>query len=132
MKLGILLQAREGVAFAYRLKLKDGLRAYKLRKELAMLEEEVKTFEKLKEDLIKATGKNEIQQTDPEFMGLVKTLNEAAEADIADPTPYIEENDLAGTEASAMEIEMIERLGLLKQPSAEPAPGPMPGPTLAK
>lgn len=132
MKLGIAIRAQSGLAFAYRLKLKDGLRAFKLRKEIEKIQAEIATFDKLKEDSIKATGKQEIKPSDPEFSELVRILDEAAGADIADPTPYIEEGDLTGTEASAEEIDGIIALKLLKETSEAPTAPALPGPTIAK
>jgi len=133
MKLGTLYRAQHGIGLAYRLNLKkDGLRAYKLRKELAALESELKIFGSIVDDAIKATGKTEITENDPDFIKVNEIINEAGKADIPDPTPYIKESDLEGVDASAAEIDAIIKLGLLKEADESPASGPAtPGPAPA-
>lgn len=122
MKLKELDRAREGISWAYTLRLKNGLRALKLRKVLSKMIEELDRYDAMKRDYIRETGKKQLTPKDPEFAKVMEILNEAlgAEADIH-VEPLITEDDLLDVEASAVELDCVIALGLFKE-KPEPAP----------
>jgi hypothetical protein len=115
VKLGIIVNNADALKAAYGLKLKSGSRAFKLRSKLVEFEKQMEIFNAMKNDAIKATGKEQIGQNDPEFAEIVTMLNEAVTEDV-DITvePLIEMADLESAELSAKEIDGIIALGLFK------------------
>lgn len=115
MKLSTLLAAKNAMTYAYTLKLKSGARALTLRKVLVALEEEMRAFEEVKNEYIKATGKNELGKDDPEFAEVVARINEAASVEVETKIePVIEMADLEGVEASAQDIDGLLAIGLIR------------------
>ncbi len=121
MKLGELLRAREGIRYAYTLKLKSGARALKLRKVLVDLDGELKNFDAIKDEYIKATGKESLSQEDPEFKEIVARIDEAAREEIETKVEaVIEMIDLENVEASAQDIDAMLQLGLVNLETKTP------------
>lgn len=116
MKVQEISNARTGIMWAYQLRLKSGLRAMKLRKLIARMDEEMSRFDALKNDYVKATGKDTVTPTDPEYGEVVARINEALamETDIT-VEPLIEPADLENVEVSAAELDAVARIGLLKE-----------------
>lgn len=116
MKVQDISNARAGIMWAYQLRLKSGLRAMKLRKLVARMDEEMTRFDALKNDYVKATGKDTVRPTDPEYGEVVARINEALamETDII-VEPLIEPADLENVEVSAAELDAVARIGLLKE-----------------
>lgn len=115
MKLSTVLAAKNALTYAYTLKLKSGARALTLRKVLVALEEEIRNFEEVKNEYIKATGKSEIGPNDPEFAEVVARISEASGVEVeAKIEPVIEMADLEGVEASAQDIDGLLAIGLIR------------------
>lgn len=97
------------------MKLKSGNRAIQLRRLITKINAEIKTFDDIKNEYIRATGKEEIKPGDPEYIEVATRLSEAAEAEVdVEVIPLIEEADLDGIEISAKEIDGLIAIGLLR------------------
>lgn len=115
MKLATILNARQSISFAYGLRLKSGARAYRLRKMLLAMDEELKAFDGMRNDFLKGRGVDRLSPGDEGFDELVKMLEEAAAEEVGVKIePIIEMLDLDSTEASASDIDGLFMLGLIK------------------
>jgi len=115
MKLATIINARQSIAFAYGLRLQSGARALRLRKTLLALDEELKTFDSMKNDFLNGLGKDSLSRGDHGFDDLVRMLEEAAAEDIeVKIEQVIEIADLESTEASAKDIDGLVALGLVR------------------
>ena len=117
MKLGQIIAKRDWFQWAYLLRLNNGARAYHLRKTLDAMSSEIRKFDELRDSYIKATGRDTVKETDPEFPEILERLNEALSADVSiKVTALVELDDLANTKASPTDLATLEEFGLLVNP----------------
>jgi hypothetical protein len=114
MKLATLLNFQSVLPFVQNLPCRNGLKAFELKKILDTFSDELKKFDDFKNDLIKATGKEKLSETDEEFSDVMKKINEASQAEIADPTPVFEQDDFNDIKISSLQIMALIELKLLK------------------
>jgi hypothetical protein len=120
MKLGTLVAARSGLDLATTIQM-DGLKAYKIGKEVDRLKKELSLFDGIRIAAIKATGKDELAPGTPEHEAVIKKLSEASEAEIEDVTVRITEADLetglAGVRCAKYHIDAM--LAVFGEPKSE-------------
>lgn len=111
--LGVLIRNQGALVTAYSMRLKNGAKAYRLLKALDKYNEELKTFDKIRVEAIKATGKEEILPHDKEYQEVIQKLNEAMEVEIPKVDPVLGEQDLEGVEIDAKTLKALEEVGIL-------------------
>jgi hypothetical protein len=120
LKLSVLVNNREILNRLYKTRL-DGGRAFRLRKTINRLSEELHTFEAARDDYIRMHGKKtkdggaKIEPGDSVFSDFLQYVNEMGETEIDAPEPFFSESDLTKLELSVEDIDRISALGLLME-----------------
>ncbi len=133
MKIGDIVANRNAIPFAYRINVKNGARAFAIVDLLEEMEKELEKYDKVKDGVIKATGKTAISSEDPEWPDVVTKLNEVMEVEVdIKITPLLERSEIfEATDVSAAVVAGLRRLGLMNanEPASSAPAAPAPTPT---
>lgn len=121
-----LFSSKDGLSMAYSLRLNSGGRTFRLRKLINSLNAEMVEFGEFRKGLMEKSGLTKFDQSNPVVQELNKQLEEASQ----EPTkteiePMIEMMDLDDVKISALEIDQLISIGLLKDPDAKEDPEKM-------
>jgi predicted DNA-binding protein len=120
MKLKTLLEGKDTLEKLYSATV-DGKTAYQIRKAIKQFNEELETFNQLKDDFIEQHGKENknkilsIQPDSEEYPKFVEYLNEAVEQEIKDAPFQLDQNVLNGVKLSAKELDLLINMNLIKE-----------------